>query len=746
MNTNYRLNSVLLKELGAFSIKFLFLFIVTLNVVAEETVDSQSKRIQIPRVKTAPLLDGVVNEGEWSKAAVLGENHQVVPFEYEPATEKTKTYIMYDKDALYVGMVAYDGEPEKITAKILKQGSDLIADDRVGILLDPLNDKASGYLFELNPNGVRLEGLYETPTRFSGTEWDGIWHGASAYNENGYSTEFAIPFKTLSFNPDNDAWGFNAFRVVVRKEEKIAWVSYNHAFNPASSGEIYGLYDMDIGKGLDVVPSMSMRRTRDFQTDDVDYKLEPSLDVFYRLTEGLNASLTINTDFSATEVDDRQVNLTRFNLFFPEKRDFFLKDNEIFQFGNISADIDNLSTTASADLENARPFFSRTIGLDGSGNPVDIDIGGKLSGRIGSWNVGGLVVRQAATNELDASDLFVARVSRKVLAESSIGAIMTYGDPNSNNDNHLFGVDFRYLNTDIPGGNTLVGEAWIQKTETTGLEGDDMAWGVGLRLPNNTGWRARAVHRTIQENFKPAMGFVSRIGVRDNALELGYTHRPLDNWIRDIYTGVDLKHISRIDDGSTQTQNLRIRLAELRNHHGDTVKFRYDLNKEGLAESFEILPGIILPAASYHFNRYGFYLETSKARSLSLSGWYFDGSYFNGERDYYEASLTWRPNKHIGLTGGMVYNKIELEQGDFTARLVNFQADLVFNNRLSWSNLVQFDNVSNNLLLNSRLHWAPESGQDVILVFNYNLTDTEDEGFVSVAADLTLKASYTFRF
>jgi hypothetical protein len=699
-----------------------------LCATAAEPADRE-KIFTAPRIETPPVIDGRLDEAVWQQAVVIDDIHQIRPHEYAAPTERTLFYVMYDKDNLYVGARSWYSEPEKMTAHILRQGAELLTEDRIAVILDPFNDKRSGYMFELNPNGVRLDGLFNTPTQFA-PWWDGIWQGQSAITGDGYTAEFAIPFKTLSFDPEDEAWGFNVWRSVMHKDEQMGWVSHNRSTNPAAAGEIRGLRDLDIGRGLDIVPSASVRRERDFGRNDTDLRLEPSLDVFYRITPSLNSVLTFNTDFSATEIDDRQVNLDRFNLFFPEKRDFFLKDSDIFDFGNTG---------------NEQPFFSRRIGLSAGGEPVDLDYGGKISGRVGEWNLGALAIRQAGFEDIAAETLMVARVTRNVLEESSLGAIITHGDPTSNLDNALAGVDFRYLNTSLSEGRTLTGELWYLFTNTDGLHDDNAAWGAGLAMPNQNQWNGRIAVREYQRNFNPALGFITRRGVRDHNAEIAYIHRPGRGWLRDVTAGVNYRYVMRLADDKLQTQTVMFRLLELANYQGDRLMFRYFMGKEGLEYPFEISRGVILPRGLYAFDRYGVQYETSPARKVSVFGDYWRGNFYNGKRIGVEFGFLWRPNEHLNFSGAYDFNDIELVQGKFITRLMSFKSDIVFSNTLAWTNLIQFDNVSNNLGFNSRLHWVPQAGRNVYLVYNHNLIDTED-GFVSTRSDITLKANYTFRF
>jgi hypothetical protein len=429
------------------------------------------KSVRIQRAAEPPVIDGVLGEEVWQRAPVIDDLHQVSPVEFAEPSERTEVYILYDRDALYIGARLYDSEPKLINARILRQNQPIGSDDRFFVHIDPFNSRRGGYLFGVNPNGVRYDGVFEGVTQRQ-FDWDGIWQAAAQITADGWVLEIAIPFKTLSFDPSTTTWRMNFARNIERKNEGMAWVSRNRNTDLSTMGDVTGISQIEQGRGLDVVPSLSLHDRRAIANTTADSGAEPSLDVFYKITPQLNASLTINTDFSATEVDDRQVNLTRFSLFFPERRDFFLQDVDIFQFGRLQQD--------------GRPFFSRRLGISNTGQPVPLDYGAKVSGRIGRLDLGTLVVRQEAYETVDATTALVGRVAANVLAESSVGMIVTDGNPTSNLDNSLVGADFRYTNSQFAGGRSLLGDAWIQQSETEGLVGEGGAFGLNLRVPSNT--------------------------------------------------------------------------------------------------------------------------------------------------------------------------------------------------------------------------------------------------------------------
>jgi hypothetical protein len=488
------------------------------EVISEQRIEP--KRFRAVRVETPPVLDGILDDPVWQQAEVVSDFHQTRPGDHTPTSEPTELYVIYTEEALYIGARMYDSEPELIAAPTIRHGQGLPFDDRLVVILDPFNQGRAGYRFETNLNGVRHDALYTTPTSFS-MDWNTIWETAARTEDNAWVAEVEIPFKSLPFDPTIETWGFNFGRGIRRRNEEMAWVSLDRNYNPTIMGEMTGMRDMDQGLGLDIVPSFAAVRQRHFNPSSTDESLEPSLDAFYRLTPSLNAALTVNTDFSATEVDNRQVNLTRFSLFFPEKRDFFLNDSDLFQFGNVNGLANSNNATTGASRENGRPYFSRRLGLSASGQPVDLEYGGRISGRVGRFNIGTLAIHQDAYDDVSASDLFITRVTANVLSDSRVGFIYTDGDPTSNRDNSVAGFDFEYVNNEFVFDRIIRGNFFYQQSDTPGFSGDDASYGFGLVFPESEGIRTRVGYKVIEENFFPAMGFVNRSDIRDLTADIG---------------------------------------------------------------------------------------------------------------------------------------------------------------------------------------------------------------------------------
>ncbi len=727
---------------------------------AQAQVVMGDKTVVVPKLDGELRIDGKLDEPQWAQALVVEDLHQYQPYEYSEPSQKTKVWIFYTADALYVAAFFEESDPSLISASVLRQGEGLVADDIFSVILDPYLDRRNGYRFTVNPNGVRWEGLYQNITDIQGN-WDGIWQADALVVDNGWYSEMRIPYASISFNPDSAAWGINFRREIRRNNEGIGWVSRNRQLNPSIAGTITGLAGLDQGLGLDVVPSMTVREERVYgPVAASEHNFEPSLDVFYKLTPQLNASLTVNTDFSAAEVDSRQVNLTRFSLFFPERRDFFIREADIFEFGQIGGGQSEESgggnpAVPSANAQNGRPFFSRRIGLSGNGAPVDINYGGKLAGRIGDWNVGTLLVSQDAdpVTGVAQRDIAVGRAVLNVLSESQVGVIATSGAPQSNGDNSLAGMDFRYRNSNLPGGRTMQGFAYFQQSDTPTLTGDDAAWGYGLSFPNNQGWRGSYVHKEIERNFNPAVGFVNQSDMSDNALDFGYRRfLAPGGYFRSVYAGIDAYRAEYLDDSSLNNQNIGLRLTA-NNNKGDNFILRLMTNKEVLRDKFVIYRAsdksrqISIPAGSYGFDDNMLRVELADQRLVSGSATVRWGQYFDGKRLQQGADLIIRPNRHLALGVQYTQNEIELPYGNFTTRLFGLQSRIAFTNTLSWSTLLQYDNVSEAMGINSRLHWIPEAGKQVFVVLNYGLSDPDrDNEFHSVNADLSMKVNYTLRF
>lgn len=707
------------------------LLTTAMAVCAADTVrtDNARKSIVVPRATSSVVIDGRLDDAAWQSAARLTDATQYLPQDGLPPSEPTEFWLMYDADTLYVAAKFGDGDPAAIKRAQLVQGQAVFNDDYFQILLDSYNNKRTGYIFYVNPNGVQRDGLGLGGLAFN-MDWDGIWDAASHVDASGWTAEVAIPFKTISFKRGADTWGINLLRSIRRKNEEIAWSHRDRQINFDLAGEITGLTDMRQGRGLDVVPSYALTARNRFADDDQTTVSKPSIDAFWRVTPSLRAAVTINTDFSATEVDDRQVNLTRFSQFFPEKRDFFLDDAEVFEFAALA--------------QNGRPFFSRTIGLSGAGIPIDLDVGAKLTGRVGRYAVGALAVRQEAYDGIEAKNLLVARGYANILEQSTLGAIVTSGDPKSNGENTVVGVDFTLRDRLSQSGAIVEAIGFAQQSSSTGLAGDDAAFGITLAFPNDR-WNASIGAREIQENFRPALGFVNRTGIRQYDLLVKHRRRFNGGRLRSFLAGISAQEIT--DRGnSLQSRYVTVTPATLETRGGDTLTVEALADREVLQRPFQLPGGLFVSPGDYAYERWRVRYVGAGFRRLAPTVEFEGGDFLSGERFDTRLGLQYRPNKHLFFNAQYQTNALDMPSGRYTTRIYSLAANAAFNVNWAWLNVAQYDNFTGRLGLNSRLRWLPAAGQAVYLVLNYDWREGLDGGFKPVFAETTVKFNYTFRY
>lgn len=719
-----------------------------------------SKVIRMVKTTEEPRIDGLLDDPVWERAVLVTDLHQMNPVEYGEPSQPTEIRLLYTDTALYIAARMFENDPSLIRANVRRQGQGLLNDDTFNIVLDPYLDRRNGYIFEVNANGVRVEGIYQNVSQVD-RNWTGIWQAKANKDEQGWTAELRIPYQSLSFNPANTEWGINFRRTIRRNSEEIAWISRNRLVNPSIAGTMANMTGLQQGLGLDVVPYIVARQEKVFGIPrSSDTSVEPQLDLYYKVTPQLNAALTLNTDFSATEVDDRVVNLTRFNLFFPERRDFFVRDADIFSFGRIGNGTlfgqESNEAIPNAALQNGRPFFSRTIGLSPTGAPVDLNVGAKLSGRVGDWNLGTLAVNQAADDAtgVGAQTVFVGRASYNVMAESQVGVIATAGDTRSELDNSLVGADFRYRNSRLPGGKVVEGEAWYMQTDSdvyTG--GQDSAWGLGVSSPNTNGWRGGYSYKRIESDFDPALGFVNQRGIEDHALDFGYRKFLAPGGkLRSVYGGFDGYRNSNLATGELISQIVDLRMNANTNA-SDTLSAAVVRQQEVLSRNFTIYRAsdgsrtIVIPPGDYEFTRAEIGISSSGQRVLAGGINFSTGDYYGGESFQRSFNVSWTPIPGYNFQTRYSENEIELPQGDFTVRQISLNSTINFNADITWSNRIQYDNVSEGMGLNSRLYWIPEPGREAYLVVNWGLSDADkDNEFHSTSSDFTVKYNYTFRF
>ena len=686
------------------------------------------------RVTEEMRLDGVLDEPAWASVPTIGRLLQQEPTPESEPTVETEVRVLFDRDHLYFGILCRDHDPSAIVAKQLSRDADLKSDDVIVIVVDPFLDSRNGFFFETNPVGARADGQLTNNAEERTLEWDGIWDAAARITDDGWVAEIEIPFKTLRFKPGQTAWGLNVERTVRRLNEVDRWASPRRETwlsNLATAGRLTGLDGIRQGRGLDIRPYVAPSR------EDGDNDVEVGIDIFKNITSGLNASVTVNTDFAETEADNRQVNLTRFPLFFPEKRTFFLEGAGIFEVAGLPA----------SDRSDLIPFFSRRIGLL-RGQEVPIIAGTKLVGREKGWNIG---VLDVVTNDVEIPDhgfvdeqnLLVARVSRNLFTQSWIGGILTHGNPEGTGSNTLVGVDARFATSKFLGDKNLALDLFFLGTKDETLDKTDTAYGFHLDYPNQV-WDASVTATRTGEDFRPALGFVTRTGVIKLRPAVAFRPRPRGIGIRSfdfelapqLFYGLD----GRLLDYEIETVPLAFTTESQ-----EQVELSVISEQQTLDEPFEIQDGVVIPEGRYRWTRYGAELATAQYRPWAIELHYEWGSFFTGSRRKMELGLVLKPSRHLHLQFQGERNDVELEEGTFDTQVFEVGVDVNFTSNLFWANLVQFDNESDILGLQSRFRWILKPGNDLFVVINRGWEELDDR-FQTVSNRFNVKFQYTFRF
>ena len=703
------------------------------------------RTIQAARLRDTERItvDGRLDEEIWQRAVPAADFIQIDPANGTPATEPTEVRIVFTKDAIYMGVTCYDSEPDKWLGYQRRRDEFLGSDDRFMWTIDTFLDERSGYFFEMNPSGLMADSLFGI--NGDNRAWDGIWNARVRHSEIGWTIEIEIPFRTVNFDPNNDTWGFNFQRTVRRKNEDSIWMGWarNQGLRRmTNAGHVTGITEVTQGLGLDVKPyglltsesfgGLNGGRSRE--------KANAGLDLFYNPTPGVRANLTINTDFAQTEVDQRQVNLTRFSLFFPERRDFFLDGATFFDFAS-----------DSAGGPQIQPFFSRRIGLGADGTPQKIDFGTKFTGQMGGQDVGFLQVRTGADDgQFVPEDFLVARVKRRVLQQSYFGAIYTRRDARTGDQidaSQTVGVDARLATSQFRGNQNLSATAWMLHAGPPGNRDRANAFGAGIEYPNDL-WQLRFDAREVQRNFDPSVGFVLRRDYRRYRSQVYYGPRPQNHrYIRRTEYDANLEVVTDLRNQLLE-RALNLTVFNVQFHSQDNVGVEVDPTYVMLDRPFNIAPGITMPAgAEYRFTRVAVRGQTANRRVLALNGRFETGGFYSGHRDQTILGLTVRarPGYIISLNGE--WNQIDLAEGSFASNVFRGTADTQFTPFMALVNIVQYDTMSRVLGWQSRYRWILKPGNDLYVVYTHNwVEDPLRDRFGTLDRRAASKVLYTQRF
>ena len=688
----------------------------------------QAEPNSIYTVETAPEIDGILEE-IWQSGTPLSESfRQVNPDEGAPPTERTEVYLMRDSKNFYVGFRCWDQDASSISATQMKYDGDFDPDDNVTIVIDPFQDRRTGYIFQMTAGGARKDGRITNGDRVD-FNWDGIWYGRTAIDEKGWTAEMVIPFQTILADPDVGEWGINAQRFIRSKNETVRWATPRRDIrisSVANADLVAGFGNLDIGSGIDLKPFVRAD-IRDNGQDQTDFASTAGLDLFWKLDPSLTLALTINNDFAETEVDQRQINFGRFPLFFPEKRDFFLEDAGFFNFGGIR--------------RNPLPFYSRRIGIGPEGAEQGILAGARLTGKIEDLNVGLMNVQMKSNGFW--KNYSVARVFSDVLEESTVGAIMTAGDPADGQNNVVGGVDFNYKNTNFEGGRSLTANAFALISDSSDQSGDSTAVGFKVGYPNDVvGWSGG--FSRIGDAYNAALGFNPRVGIYEYYGGWRYRWRPQSKFIRSIETGINGFLVTDLDS-DVESLDIEFEALEIETEDGTEINLNYLRRREVPFDPFTVANAVTIAAGDYTWNGYEASFRSSEANPFTVNGNIGWSGYYGGTRLEWTFGSEWRISPQFVIGGTFQYNDIEVQDQKVITRQLTAIADVYFTPDISLQNYVQWDDVSNTVGINSRFRWSPEPGTDLYIVFNQNV-ESEDLEFTLTQSELITKFGWTIRF
>jgi hypothetical protein len=700
--------------------------------------------LNVTRTTGPIVLDGRLNEPDWQRATPVNLTQQS-PLPGKPTPYVTEARILLSGDALYFGIVCRDPEPRKIALHSMQRDDPMTGDDTVSIVLDTYGDKRTGYFFRVNAAGARTDGLISGSDDPS-YEWDGIWDARTARSPDGWSAEIVIPARTLSFTPGREQWGLNLERFVPRAGRiTLRWASPtldSSLSDMSRAGSMLGLGELQQGLGIEFSPFLAGRMKDTFSQSPRAWQGSEGMDFTWKITPQLVVVVTANTDFAETEVDSRQINITRFPLFFPEKRSFFLEGANQYVFGLGLG-------------ESFIPFFSRQIGL-ANGQPVPIDAGIKLNGRVGKWNLALLDVqtRETQTNlgRLPAANLLAGRISYDWSEHLRVGTIFTNGDPEGGRRNTLVGFDAVWRTSKFLKNKNLLVGAWTAAVYGNPSPGSRTGWGAAVQYPNDL-WSCSGSVNQYGSALQPALGFLPRPGTRQEEFYCAFQPRPSKTgplrWIRQEFLENEFARVVNAA-GITESWQYFFAPVNVRLETADRFEFNYIPEYEYLAAPFEIVPGVVIRPGAYRFTRFRVEAQSSPHRSVEAGATTRFGDFYSGTLTQWEQYVKWTSPKGRLQFGLIAENNFgHLKEGNFVQRLWQVQSSFAWSPNLVLTNFLQYDTDSQNLGSNTRLRWTIRPGRDLFVVWNRGwqrlILSPKDLGLIPENELLAIKLRWTFR-
>jgi hypothetical protein len=672
-------------------------------------------------------VDGsVVDDPAWAHAVPLTEFWQTTPEEGRPASERTEVRVLYTSEALYFGVVCHDREPDKIIVAESRRDSPLDDSDSFQIILDTYRDGQNGFVFGTNPAGIEYDGQVaregqegdRQARQQSGAgggfnlNWDAAWTVRTKTGDFGWSAEFEIPFRTLRYpRRDEQVWGLNLQRNIRRHKETAYWSALPRQYNlfrVSQAGTLKGL-KVRSQRNLKLSPFLLGEGVRRYAAGvRTDWDGEAGFDLKYSLTPGLTLDGTVNTDFAQVEVDEQQVNLDRFNLFFPEKRPFFLENAGQFAVGS----------GGEAEL-----FFSRRIGIGSGGEVVPILAGGRVSGKTLGTSVGLLSMQTRSVSGVARANNFgVVRLNRDLPNRSAVGLIFVNrqgtGEGPERDTNRTLGLDGRW-----GVGRYSVLSGYVARTKTPGIEAGDHAFLASLEnsLP---GWDLNVKYSEVGEGFNPEAGFLRRKGYRKPDV-LVLHRRRMNGWLglHEWRPHVSYRGFYK-PDGFWESGFLHLdQHFEFRGGH--EVDTGLNFTREGLRAPFEIFPGVVVPPGEYDHKEAQIVAFTNQGAAVSLNNRLVVGGFFGGHRLSLQPTLKARIGEALNASVSGEYNDVDLPWGEFKTTLGRMRLSYSFTPRLFVQALLQYNDRVDLWSSNVRVGWLQTANTGLFVVYN-ETRDTVD--------------------
>jgi hypothetical protein len=670
------------------------------------------RRLIAARTDEPITIDGVLDEAAWSRAAIADEFLQSEPREGEEASEATEVRVLYDADHLYIGVFARDSDTGSVIVNELEKDFTKSQTDAFEVVLDTFRDERNGYQFAVNPGGAKWDAQMANEGRESNVDWDGVWTVRTRIADDGWHAEMAIPFKTLKFREaDVQTWGINFQRLVRRKNEESFWAPIPRVFaldRVSLAGTLENLEGVRPGLNVRLKPYAvaSMLEARGGR----DYDGDVGFDVKYGITSGLTWDFTYNTDFSQVEADEQQINLTRFRLFFPEKRDFFLENSGIFQFGAVN---DNTGGSRPNRIANDMIFFfSRRIGLSDEAGAVPILGGTRLSGRAGPFEIGVMDIEQRAADGLNATNFLVGRLRYNFLGNSDVGFMINNKEErNSPHHNRVFGGD-----VNLRFGQALSLNGYVARSSGPRGGRDNLSSRASFSLLTDR-LNASGSITDVQEGFLNELGFVPRPGIRKIFAYVGPIFRPerLRAHIRQINPHIHFEHVTR--GGLVENRYSDYHLP-FRFHSGAQIEVGLNTSVEELASGFEIADGITIPAGTHEWEEYTLTARSDASRRVSGTLNLSTGTFYSGDKNTYGVTGAFRFSERLNTSFSYTHNGITLREGAFTTNLLGLRVNYAFTTSVFVKTFLQYNSESDQWSSNLRFNLIHRPLSDLFLVYN----------------------------